>query len=186
MNITENYKQQLKELHSLKTFGANSTIPEEVLRCIRDYNIASILDFGCGKGNMVANLEKQFPSLKIYGYDPTSENHNVFPGHNIDMIYSTDVLEHVEPSALDTTLHFLANKTLKVMHHLIACHPAKKKLNDGRNAHLIIEHPKWWAEKFKIIPGWKITKDYTTEWNKKTKNSILHVIKYHVTLEKIL
>ena len=28
----------------------------------------------------------------------------------------------------------------------IACYPAKKKLLDGRNAHLIVEDPAWWRE----------------------------------------
>jgi len=43
----------------------------------------------------------------------------------------------------------------KYQYHLIACHPAKKTLSDGRNAHLIIENPDWWKVKM-IDPRWKI------------------------------
>jgi hypothetical protein len=60
------------------------------------------------------------------------------------MIYSSDVFEHIEPEKLDETILDLKARCSKVMYHLIACHPAKRIMDDGRNAHLIIQHPDWW------------------------------------------
>ena len=66
--ITDNYKNDLKKLHKSKAFGNRSKIPAEVTRCIEEYNIRSILDFGCGKGNVVAALKETYPNLKVYGW----------------------------------------------------------------------------------------------------------------------
>mgnify|MGYP007000267248 len=61
-----------------------------------------------------------------------------------DLVYSSDVLEHIEVDQLETVIDKLYSIANKYQYHLIACHPAKKRLSDGRNAHLIIEKPEWW------------------------------------------
>jgi len=184
VTITPEYTESLKKLHERKTFGIRTTIPSEVIRCITEYNIQSILDFGCGKGNVVTELKKMFPNLIVYGYDPAQEEFNSLPS-NVDMIFSTDVLEHVEPHLLDKTLLELSNKTNKVMYHLIACHPAKKYLPDGRNAHLIIETPNWWQEKLSSIVKWKMYNEMIDEYTAQPKKGQpIQIVKYSVTLEK--
>lgn len=182
--ITDNYKNDLKKLHESKAFGNRAKIPDEVVRCIEQYKVESILDFGCGKGNVVAALTEKYPNLKVFGYDPGREGFNQLPD-NVDMIISTDVLEHVEPELLDETLIDLANRTNKVMYHLIACHPAKKCLPDGRNAHLIVEKPEWWKNKLSTVLGWKMYNETTFEFLAQPKKGpSIQVVKYTVTLEK--
>lgn len=184
MTYTNEYAKNLKKLHEGKAFGNRARIPNEVVRCIKEYEIESILDFGCGKGNVVAALKEQFPHLTVYGYDPGREGFDSLPD-KVDMIISTDVLEHVEPELLEETLRDLSNRTNKVMYHLIACHPAKKSLPDGRNAHLIIEKPSWWQEKLKSVVGWKMYNEGITEFLATPKKGPpIFVVKYTVTLEK--
>lgn len=184
MTFTNEYANSLKKLHEGKAFGNRASIPDEVVRCIEHYNIESILDFGCGKGNVVMALKERFPNLKVYGYDPGREGFDVLPD-KVDMIISTDVLEHVEPELLDETLQDLANRTNKVMYHLIACHPAKKSLPDGRNAHLIIEKPEWWREKLNSVVKWKMFNEGVAEhWATVKKGPPIFVVKYTVTLER--
>lgn len=181
--ISADYIENLKKLHERKSFGSNNTIPSEVIRCIEEYKITSILDFGCGKGNIMTALKEKYPNLEIYGYDPGREEFSSLPS-NIDMIISTDVLEHIEPELLDNTLIDLAKRTNKVMVHLIACHPAKKSLPDGRNAHLIVENPSWWKEKLQKTIGWKMYNENTIEYMAQPKKGPpIQVIKYAVTLE---
>ncbi len=158
--ITDNYKNDLKKLHKSKAFGNRSKIPAEVTRCIEEYNIESILDFGCGKGNVVAALKETYPNLKVYGYDPGRDGYDALPD-SIDMIISTDVLEHIEPELLEETLLDLAKRTDKVMYHLIACHPAKKSLSDGRMYyHIIIdkENPAEGIKELRYIDPRKLRK----------------------------
>jgi len=184
MIITPDYAEDLKKLHERKTFGNRSEIPAEVDRCILDYNVTSILDFGCGKGNVVKALKEKYPNLQVYGYDPGRDGYDSLP-QSVDMTISTDVLEHIEPHLLEETLLDLARRTNKVMYHLIACHPAKKSLPDGRNAHLIVETPEWWKKKLAKTLKWKMYNEQIVEYMASVKKGPdIHVTKYIVTLEK--
>jgi trans-aconitate methyltransferase len=183
MNITQEYTEQLKKLHEKKSFGVGAKIPGGVVECIENYQITSLLDFGCGKGLTLEAVKNQYPNIACFGYDPAREGYTSMPD-NVDLIYSSDVLEHIEPHLLDQTLNELYQKANKVMYHLIACHPAKKRLDDGRNAHLIVESPDWWRSKLQSL-GWKIVKEKTKEYTTQPKKGPpIHAIKYIVVIEK--
>jgi predicted transcriptional regulator len=77
----------------------------------------------------------------------------------------------------------LFNITTKYQYHLIACHPAKKKLKDGRNAHLIVETPDWWKNKLSKY-NWKIVFEKVKEKEKFIQGQQIHMVKYIVLLEK--
>lgn len=145
MTLTTQYQEQLKQLHEKnKKWGVRVEIPEKVIWCIENFSIKSILDFGCGKGAVISAIKEKYPHLETYGYDPAFNDK--LPD-KVDMIMSTDVLEHIEPEELDNTISDLRSRTNILQYHLIACHKARKELPDGRNAHLIIETPDWWQNK---------------------------------------
>jgi len=180
--ISEDYKNQLANLHKNPVFGDMKDIPQEVKLLIEKHNITSILDFGCGKGLLVEALKKQYPHILVYGYDPSNLETSSLP-KNVDMIISFDVLEHVEPNYIDDTLSNLKIMCNKVMHHVIACHPAKRILQDGRNAHLIIEPPNWWRQKLSNNINWQFSFEDTISYvSNPKKGSPINVIKYKVTL----
>jgi len=188
--LTSQYQEQLKNLHnSSKAFGNKATIPEDIVQLIEKYQINSILDFGCGKGHMVLALKEKYPNIEVYGFDPGIESFDNLPT-KVDMIFSFDVLEHIEPELLDETLVDLAQRTNKVMYHLIACHPAKKNLSDGRNVHLIVETPDWWKQKLQSLPDWKMYNDSVIVYESvkgrpSTQQGVqFDVVKFLVTMEK--
>lgn len=183
MEPTQEYIEELKLLHKKKSFGVNANIPFIVTNYIENNEVKSLLDFGCGKGHALETFKQTFPNLKCIGYDPAREDCAILP-KSVDFIYSADVLEHIEPNHLDDTLKDLYNRANKAMYHLIACHPAKKALSDGRNAHLIIEPPNWWRDKF-ISLGWRITDEFVKDaMTKPKKGPPKHIIKYAVLIEK--
>ena len=189
--LTPEYQEQLKNLHNgSKSFGNKSVIPEDVAFLIEKYQVGSILDFGCGKGHVVLALKEKYPDVKVYGFDPGIESFDSLP-EKVDMIFSFDVLEHIEPELLDETIVDLARRTNKVMYHLIACHPAKKNLNDGRNAHLIVENPEWWKQKLQALPNWKMYNDKVIVYESvkgrpSTRQGVqFDVVKFLVTMEKV-
>lgn len=155
MDTSKEYKKQLEELHKKQAFGNSKTINDEIKNIIIKNNIKSILDFGSGKGFFSKELSKEFPNIKIYSYDPITSPIDL--PKKVDLIYSSDVLEHIEPLYLDKTMKYFFESS-KFQYHLIACHPAKKSLSDGRNAHLIIENYDWWLNKFQefINEHWRI------------------------------
>ena len=184
MAHSNDYLKQLQQLHSKKSFGNSEKLPKVVTDLIEDNNIKSILDFGAGKGKTSAFISKIYPDVTLYSYDPVT-----FPiqlPESVELIYSSDVLEHIEPELLDDTLKDLFSRASKYQYHLIACHPAKKKLNDGRNAHLIIESPEWWSKKINEFKEWKIVYEQVTESIAKLKKgSPINVIKYIIIMERI-
>lgn len=145
-NISQDYVEQLAVLHEKKTFGTAARLPEDLQKIIKEKNIKSILDFGSGKGNTTLAIKEKFPDIKVYSYDPVTSPIDL--PDQVDLVYSSDVLEHVEPNQLDQTLENLFNIS-NHQYHYIACHIAKKTLSDGRNAHLIIEPGTWWEQKMK-------------------------------------
>ena len=145
MSYSKEYLEELKTLHNKKTFGLNRNIPEIVHKIIKENNIKSFLDFGAGKGHTSATISQTYPEIDLHTFDPAT-----FPNplpKEVELTYSSDVLEHVEPDLIDETLNDLCARSTRYQYHLIACHPAKKALSDGRNAHLIIENPKWWKNR---------------------------------------
>jgi hypothetical protein len=184
MAHTNEYLEELKLLHNKKTFGLNKNIPNIVKNLIEENNIKSFLDYGAGKGFTSNTIREIYPNIELYTFDPAT-----FPNplpEQVDLTYSSDVLEHIEPDLIDETLQDLCNRSTRYQYHLIACHPAKKALSDGRNAHLIIENPKWWKKKIEALSRWNIIHEEITErYAKVKKGPPRHVVKYIVILEKV-
>lgn len=183
MTHSNDYALELKKLHSKKSFGVSKNIPKEVKTLIEKHQVTSLLDFGCGKGLTLNEFINSYPNIKCVGFDPGRDGFDILP-EKVDLIYSSDVLEHIEPELLDSTLTDLHSRCNKAMYHLIACHPAKKALSDGRNAHLIIEKPEWWKTKLKSL-GWNIVEDKIIEYTATVKKGPpREIIKYLVIIEK--
>jgi hypothetical protein len=178
---SEEYLEELKKLHSKKTFGLGKTIPKFLKKLLAENNINSILDFGCGKGMPWTSFHCD--TFTVYNYDPVTSPIDL--PNAVDLVYSSDVLEHIEVAELDNVLSRLFTIGQKYQYHLIACHPAKKSLSDGRNAHLIIETPDWWRKKLQN-DNWKIIHEDVLDYNAVVKKGPpMHCIKYIVCMEKV-
>lgn len=177
MIVTDDYAKQLQQMHQKHSIGFGVEPPSKLVEIINQNSIQSILDYGCGEGNMMNKIQELFPNIKIYGYDPGVERFNSIP-EKTDLVYSADVLEHFEPEFIDDGLRKVF-AIAPIHYHNIACHPAKKTLPDGRNCHLIIEQPDWWLEKIKSIldSSYKIvyTNVYHT-YRKKRQGTHLEIV----------
>lgn len=177
MIITDDYAKQLQQMHKKGVIGFGVEPPTKLVEILKSYPIKSVLDYGCGEGNMIRAVQNLFPNLEMYGYDPGVEQYSSIP-EKTDLVYSADVLEHFEPILIDDGLQKIFN-IANIHYHNIACHPAKKSLPDGRNCHLIIEEPDWWLTKIKqnIDNSWNII--YTNTYNtfrKKRKGTHFEIV----------
>ena len=71
----------------------------------------------------------------------------------MDGVICIDVVEHIPSEDVIDFIEDIFKLAKKFVFIVIACYSAKKKLPDGRNAHLSIKNPKEWEEiisKFKI------------------------------------
>jgi len=184
--ISNDYKKILTKIHDTSPFGKRSKIPKHLENFIAEIKPTSILDFGCGKGRLVQRLTEDYPDIAVSGYDPGNKEFDTsLDNTKVDLIISTDVLEHVEPEHIDQTLEYLSNKS-RYIYHLIALSPAKLILPDGRNAHLIQESPEWWKKKFLNLNYRIIKEDYLEFYKtpKGTKKQML-VKNYFIMAEKL-
>lgn len=146
--ISDSYKEQLQNFHkSKKTFLNSNSKYIDIKKFVEQYDPKSIIDFGCAQGKLIEELKKDFPLITtIDGYDPGVEEFQELKELTYECLISNDVIEHIEPEYLENTLRLIDNLFYRSAWLIIACYPAKKKLPDGRNAHLIIEPPSFWEE----------------------------------------
>ena len=108
----------------------------------------------------MSTLRDTFPNISVRGYDPAVQEHSAsIDDVKVDLLISTDALEHVEPNHIDHTLAWLRDRS-RYIYHLISLAPAKRRLPDGRNAHLIQESPQWWRAKFQGLGYEILSEDY--------------------------
>lgn len=183
--ISHHHKEIYRKIHAETPFGKRRKLPKHLEKFIYSVEPKSILDFGCGKGNLINTIKEEFPHIDVKGYDPCNpEFDKPIDGVSVDLLISSDVLEHVEPEFIDDTLRYLANKSKRI-YHLIALSPAKLILPDGRNAHLIQETPEWWRTKF-INLGYTILKEDYQEALKTPKGTGIPMLtkKYFIMAER--
>lgn len=151
--ISEDYRKANEWLHEQpRGFGGDGGkhVPK-ALELIKAYNARHLLDYGAGQcklayGIIMAELGKEEKTW-LTNYDPARPTLAQKPLYAHDLVFCTDVLEHIEPEYLDAVLADIKRLMNKAGYFVICCQPANKVLPDGRNAHLIIEPPTWWLAK---------------------------------------
>lgn len=169
--ISNEYLKQNQLLHESNPYYGVSgqKYTSEVLKLSQKYSSTDILDYGCGKGTLAANLP-----FKINEYDPAIPGKDSSP-YPADILICTDVLEHIEPDYLDSVLSDIVRCTKKVAYLTIATGPAKKTLPDGRNTHLIQQGKAWWwrhLDRFFEVEDMEDTGGIIHAWVKPKHSSI--------------
>ena len=156
MTITRGYRNEMIRRHidskswgnSAKNYGGG-----DVLHLLDRYpNIKTVLDFGCGKGTMKQYVEQRLHRDDVIWteYDPGISGKQDLPQGRFDMVLSCDVLEHIEPNELTSTLQQLKDWTNILSYHNIACTPTGHLFADGehkgKDVHLIVQKPGDWLE----------------------------------------
>ena len=129
-----------------------------VKNIIKQNNIKSMLDYGCGKGFYYENAVnisginnknlREFWDINIDIYDPCYEKHDYLDEKkSYDLVICIDVLEHIPAIDIDWVLDNIFNKSKKYVFINVACYPAIALLPNGKNAHININSPKWWHKK---------------------------------------
>lgn len=182
--INQDYQQQIQAMHRDGKFNNGGSQFKLVRPFLEQYQPTTLLDFGCGKGALIDCIRDSFANIQCWGYDPGNENFSHLPDQTFDAVISTDAIEHIEPEHLDSTLRLISDRMQRCGFFRIACHPAKKRLPDGRNCHLIVEEPDWWRQRILQNMQARITWEKVEPFDKREKNPILFGSKYDFILEK--
>lgn len=154
--ISEEQRKLNRDLHAnnqdygnrIDGAGVASHLPTALKRMHELGCCNSVLDYGTGKGMLVKHLKKKLPStIKIDGYDPAIEEYSFHPEQPYDVLVCLDVLEHIEIDSIDSVLKDIKRLTSNFCYLVVDLQPAVKKLQDGRNAHILLAPHDWWTNK---------------------------------------
>jgi hypothetical protein len=146
--ISKEYLDLQSDLHKNPYYGVASLgYAPIVAQVYVAVGARSVSDYGAGKCNLRAGLEKSgLSGFDYFPYDP------VFPDYGAprpaDLVCCIDVLEHIEEAFLPNVIADLVKITENIGFFTVATGPAQKVLADGRNAHLIQKPAAWWLPKF--------------------------------------
>ena len=178
--ISDAYQKLNHELHAAEpTFGGQKRVVAllpVIVDLARVNKLKSVLDYGCGKGDLKPLLVKHAPQLDVREYDPAVPGKIQMP-QPADIVCCLDVMEHIEPEFLEDVLQHIRGLTIHCCVMRVSLRPAQKILADGRNAHLILEKPEWWTGK--IAPHFNILKSGVNY--KKNPPDALECIDYILT-----
>lgn len=154
MLISEDYRILNKKLHENPKYGSRKrpAVYANIKDLMDKTGSKTILDYGCGKGTMADYLDD------VTLYDPCMPEFSKRPDGPFDTVACCDVLEHVEPAYLDNVLDDIKSLATKAVYLVISTRPASKVLEDGRNAHLIIQPRDWWEKRLaQTFTTWQLT-----------------------------
>ena len=156
MSLYDIYLEQAKLYHQEDKIWQGTSIINyipKINQIIKDKDIKTILDYGCGKAK---HHPKEWKAIK---YDPAIQEYQNKPQDKYDLVISTDVLEHIPVENLKQTINEIFGYSNKWVFVSVCCRKAEAILPNGYNAHATIESAKWWRELFKPY------KNYTLEFS---------------------
>jgi methyltransferase family protein len=154
--ISEEYRKLQQALHRNPEYGIASVKYARLVADVATAQGASeLLDYGAGKGRLGEALKQLLPRpLTIHHYDPAIAEWSARPAP-CRLVACIDVLEHIEPEYLDNVLDELKRVVAGHGVFTVSTRPAKRILDDGRNAHLIQKPSSWWLpllmERFELV-----------------------------------
>lgn len=158
------YLDQCKIHHATrKTFSGNGCLKHA--RALVAFSNAigarSAIDYGCGKGNQYG---KTFPAAdgtdqmlepalgyNVTKFDPAVPQFETPPAAPADLVWCTDVMEHIPEEDIGFIVSELSRLATKGVFVTVGTYPAKKHLPNGENAHVCIKPQEWWEEQFRPL-----------------------------------
>lgn len=162
------YLEQCRIHHvTRKTFSGNGVLKhaQRIVAFSDSLGAASGLDYGCGKGlqyfPVVPTLGRtleQALGYEVRKFDPAVLGFKDKPpaGSKFDLVWCTDVLEHIPEEDIDYIVDDLVGFAIKGLFVTVGTYPAKKQLPNGENAHVTIKPREWWIDKFARVDSVRI------------------------------
>lgn len=143
------------QMHLERHYGGSSTELhlEDAAKVVRAVSPASILDYGCGRSDLVAHFWRD-GKRRIARFDPAIPQFQVVPAGRFDLVLCCDVMEHVPMAWCDYVLTDIKARG-DIAFFTISTKPARARLPDGRNAHVTLlkrsEWMRWLADIFGTV-----------------------------------
>lgn len=141
---------QYRKLHSTAYGVSAHQYFDEVAAAVIQSKAQSIIDYGCGRSDLVAHFWKD-GERRVAKYDPAIPQYKDMPEGEFDLALCCDVMEHIPMLEVDRVFSEIRRKSNRAL-FTISMRPARARLPDGRNAHVTLlgakEWRRWIAEFF--------------------------------------
>lgn len=143
----KNYIRQYELLHEQKPHYGMTSIKfcSDIIDIIKDRNFTDVLDYGCGKSELLDNVKKKI-NIEIYKYDPAIKEYSELPSNPVDFVICTDVLQHIPVYDLDRVLKEIKGYSNNCFFH-IRCTQYHTRLPNGQFANCTVFQSDWWMKK---------------------------------------
>lgn len=167
------YLEQCKIHHATKkTFSGNGCLKHAraLVAMSKAIGATSAIDYGCGKGLQYGKMVEipvlvdapdvykadfapleQHLGYEVTKYDPAVPQFQTPPWGPADLVWCTDVMEHIPEEDIPFIVSELSRLAIKGVFVTVGTYPAKKHLPNGENAHVCIKPAEWWDEQFELL-----------------------------------
>lgn len=159
------YLDQCKIHHATrKTFSGNGCLKHAraLVGMSDEIGARHAIDYGCGKGLQYGKalptppfpegqLLEQALGYMVTKFDPAVPKFETPPTEQADLVWCTDVLEHIPEEDIPFIVAELSRLAIKGVFVTVGTYPAKKHLPNGENAHICLKPTEWWEEQFKPL-----------------------------------
>lgn len=143
--------EQYRKLHA-QAYGTSAyQYFDEIAKEVFGLNAGSILDFGCGRSDLVAHFWND-GRRRVAKYDPAIPQFERMPEGDFDLVLCCDVMEHIPMADIDSVFAGIKAKSRNAI-FTISMRPARAKLPDGRNAHVTLLNKSEWMNWVKDVFG---------------------------------
>lgn len=115
---------------------------------LKQFQIATLLDYGCGGSDYeragfdeALSAKEYFKLNEVYRFEPARK---IDQRQRTDAVVCFDVLEHVFIADLANTIRELFSLAGRLLVVNVACYAARALLPNGENAHITVRPPLWW------------------------------------------
>lgn len=142
---------QYREIHGA-AYGTTAYLYfDDIVREVLAAKPMSVIDYGCGRSDLVAHFWRD-GHRRIARYDPGIPQYEIMPDGTFDIVLCMDVMEHILMPDVERILKEIRNKSGKAL-FTISLRPARKKLPDGRNAHVTLLTEAEWTRWVQSVFG---------------------------------
>lgn len=142
---------EYRKLHA-NAYGTTAYLYfDKIAKAVLELNPRSILDYGCGRGDLVAHFWND-GERRIAKYDPAIPQFKEMPDGDFELVLCTDVMEHILIADVDRVFREIRGKSRNAI-FTISLRPARARLPDGRNAHVTLLSGSEWLRWIKDVFG---------------------------------
>lgn len=173
--------QEYHATERFKNLGQNTFHADKAVASYPD--AASVLDFGCGNGYAVRKMRDAGHNWFGLEYSQAAYEKflrepyffvgeaSQFEDQQFDMLYSTEVLEHIPEPEVEETIEHLCRVTARYMFLTISLRPSA----DNNRYHCTLRPRAWWEERF-CRHGWTVDQKVVRAHQKVTLKSTRRIL----------